>query len=59
MKHRAVLKNLPATFSWKELKDEMRRIGDVIYADVSDRGDGCALPVMPRGPPCAVAVRWR
>jgi len=39
-KHRAVLKNLPASFSWKELKDEMRRIGDVIYADVDFRGDG-------------------
>ncbi|KAL1496806.1 hypothetical protein AB1Y20_014392 [Prymnesium parvum] len=39
-KHRAVLKNLPASFSWKELKDEMRRIGDVIYADVDLRGDG-------------------
>lgn len=39
-KHRAILKNLPATFSWKELKDEMRRIGDVIYADVDQQGDG-------------------
>ncbi|KAL3893043.1 MAG: hypothetical protein SGPRY_014530, partial [Prymnesium sp.] len=40
VKHRAVLKNLPSSFSWKELKDEMRRIGDVIYADVDFRGDG-------------------
>jgi len=39
-KHRAILKNLPSTFSWKELKDEMRRIGDVIYADVDNHGDG-------------------
>lgn len=39
-KHRAVLKNLPQSFSWKELKDEMRRIGDVIYADVDTYGDG-------------------
>ena len=41
-KHRVVVKNLPASFTWKELKDEMRRLGDVIYADVDARGDGCA-----------------
>ena len=41
-KHRAVLKNLPASFTWRELKDEMKRIGDVIYADVDPHGDGCA-----------------
>lgn len=40
VKHRAFLKNLPASFSWKELKDEMRRIGDIIYADLDDNGDG-------------------
>ena len=40
VKHRAVLKNLPASFSWRELKDEMRRIGDIIYADLDDNGDG-------------------
>ena len=39
-KHRAVLKNLPPSFTWRELKDEMRRIGDVIYADVDPQGDG-------------------
>eukprot|EP00965_Chrysotila_dentata_P204034 6182094-Pleurochrysis_carterae.AAC.4 len=39
-KHRAILQNLPSSFSWKELKDEMRRIGDVIYADVDNHGDG-------------------
>lgn len=42
-RHRAVLKNLPPSFGWKELKDEMRRIGDVIYADVDANGDGCAF----------------
>jgi len=39
-RHRAILKNLPQSFGWKELKDEMRRIGDVIYADVDANGDG-------------------
>ena len=41
-RHRVVLKNLPHSFTWRELKDEMRRIGDVIYADVDTNGDGCA-----------------
>lgn len=40
VKHRAVLKNLPPSFSWRELKDEMRRIGNVIYADMDGNGDG-------------------
>mmetsp|Transcript_30971 Transcript_30971/g.62040 ORF Transcript_30971/g.62040 Transcript_30971/m.62040 type:complete len:311 (-) Transcript_30971:368-1300(-) len=39
-RHRVVLKNLPHSFTWRELKDEMRRIGDVIYADVDANGDG-------------------
>lgn len=39
-RHRIVLKSLPQTFTWRELKDEMRRIGDVIYADVDASGDG-------------------
>jgi arginine/serine-rich splicing factor 1/9 len=39
-RHRAILKNLPQSFGWKELKDEMRRIGDVVYADVDANGDG-------------------
>ena len=56
VKHRAVLKNLPSTFSWKELKDEMRRIGDVIYADVSDRGDGCARAATRGAQPCVPAL---
>ena len=38
-KHRIILKNLPASFNWRELKDEMRRIGDVIYADVDELGE--------------------
>jgi len=42
-KHRAILKNLPPSYSWKELKDEMRRIGGVIYADVDNRGDGSGV----------------
>ena len=41
-RHRVTLKNLPASFTWRELKDEMRSIGDVIYADVDQNGDGCA-----------------
>ncbi len=59
-RHRAILKNLPTTFSWNELKDEMRRIGDVIYADVDSRGDGCAgacrLPVLRSCPCCDAAL---
>jgi RNA recognition motif-containing protein len=44
-RHRAVLKNLPASFSWRELQDEMRQLGrlerlDVIYADMDAQGDG-------------------
>ena len=27
------------SFNWRELKDEMRRIGDVIYADVDELGE--------------------
>ena len=39
-RHRAVLKNLPASFSWRELQDEMRQLGSVIYADMDAQGDG-------------------
>jgi len=39
-RHRAVLKNLPPSFSWRELKEEMRQIGNVIYADIDPQGDG-------------------
>jgi RNA recognition motif-containing protein len=42
-KFRAVLKNLPASFTWRELKDEMRLVGDIIYADVDAQGDGCVF----------------
>ena len=40
VRHRIVLKNMPASFSWRELKAEMRRLGDVIYADIDANGDG-------------------
>jgi len=40
VKHRACLRNLPASFTWRELKDEMKQIGDVIYADVDAVGVG-------------------
>lgn len=48
-KHRAILKNLPPSFTWRELKDEMRRIGDIIFADVDTRGDGCACAMRTNG----------
>ena len=40
VKHRAVLEGLPPSFTWKELKDEMRRIGRILYADIDEHGDG-------------------
>ena len=31
---------LPRSASWQDLKDYMRKAGDVVYADVDGRGDG-------------------
>ena len=42
-KFRAVLRHLPASCDWRRLKDEMKMIGDVIYADVDAQGDGYAF----------------
>eukprot|EP00967_Tisochrysis_lutea_P044761 scaffold54315_cov31-Tisochrysis_lutea.AAC.2 len=53
-RYRAILKNLPPSFTWQELKDHMRRIGNVIYVDVQPNGDGCACSnPLALPPPCA------
>ena len=38
--HRVLISNLPRSCSWQDLKDYMRRAGDVIYADVDREGNG-------------------
>ena len=40
LKWRAIIKNLPPSFGWRMLKDEVRKIIDVIYADVDPNGSG-------------------
>jgi RNA recognition motif-containing protein len=35
-----IVTNLPRGCSWQDLKDFMRKAGDVIYADVERRGEG-------------------
>lgn len=37
---RVNISGLPRSASWQDLKDFMRKAGDVIYADVDHRGDG-------------------
>eukprot|EP00602_Paraphysomonas_sp_CaronLab_P008377 CAMPEP_0185024904 /NCGR_PEP_ID=MMETSP1103-20130426/8071_1 /TAXON_ID=36769 /ORGANISM="Paraphysomonas bandaiensis, Strain Caron Lab Isolate" /LENGTH=303 /DNA_ID=CAMNT_0027557989 /DNA_START=61 /DNA_END=973 /DNA_ORIENTATION=- len=37
---RVIVTRLPRSASWQDLKDFMRRAGDVIYADVDSNGDG-------------------
>lgn len=35
-----VVTNLPKSCSWQDLKDFMRKAGDVVYTDVDNRGEG-------------------
>ncbi|CAN0217180.1 unnamed protein product [Scytosiphon promiscuus] len=37
---RAVVTGLPQSASWQDLKDHMRKAGDVCYADVDNKGGG-------------------
>lgn len=37
---RVLVTNLPKSTSWQDLKDFMRKAGDVIYANVDEYGDG-------------------
>mmetsp|Transcript_27811 Transcript_27811/g.87289 ORF Transcript_27811/g.87289 Transcript_27811/m.87289 type:complete len:104 (-) Transcript_27811:107-418(-) len=39
-RHRAVLRNLPPAYEWRTLRDEMRKIGDIIYSDIDVNGHG-------------------
>lgn len=38
--YRTVVTGLPQSASWQDLKDHMRKAGDVNYADVDHRGGG-------------------
>mmetsp|Transcript_19021 Transcript_19021/g.19150 ORF Transcript_19021/g.19150 Transcript_19021/m.19150 type:complete len:295 (-) Transcript_19021:881-1765(-) len=38
--YRVLISGLPRSASWQDLKDHMRKAGDVIYADVDHNGDG-------------------
>ncbi|KND00384.1 uncharacterized protein SPPG_04708 [Spizellomyces punctatus DAOM BR117] len=38
--HRIIVQNLPNRTSWQDLKDLMRKAGEVIYTDVSREGEG-------------------
>lgn len=38
--YRVIITGLPRSASWQDLKDHMRKAGDVIYADVDHNGDG-------------------
>lgn len=38
--HRVIVTGLPRSASWQDLKDHMRKAGDVIYADVDHNGEG-------------------
>jgi len=35
-----IITGLPSSASWQDLKDHMRRAGDVIYSDVDRNGGG-------------------
>lgn len=37
---RVIISGLPRSASWQDLKDHMRKAGDVIYADVDHNGEG-------------------
>lgn len=37
---RVIITGLPRSASWQDLKDHMRKAGDVIYADVDHNGEG-------------------
>jgi len=38
--YRVIITGLPRSASWQDLKDHMRKAGDVIFADVDHNGDG-------------------
>jgi RNA recognition motif. (a.k.a. RRM, RBD, or RNP domain) len=38
--HRVIVTGLPPSASWQDLKDHMRKAGDVVYTDVDHRGGG-------------------
>lgn len=38
--YRVIVTGLPPSASWQDLKDHMRRAGDVMYTDVDHRGGG-------------------
>ncbi|CAA7399609.1 unnamed protein product [Spirodela intermedia] len=38
--YRVIVRNLPSSASWQDLKDHMRKAGDVCYAEVFREGDG-------------------
>ncbi|KAG6572714.1 putative splicing factor, arginine/serine-rich [Phytophthora cinnamomi] len=40
--YRVKLSGLPATMSWQDLKDFLRKGGDVVHSDVDRRGNGSA-----------------
>ena len=38
--YRVIVTGLPPSASWQDLKDHMRKAGDVVYTDVDHRGGG-------------------
>lgn len=38
--YRVTVEGLPSNMSWQTLKDAMRRGGEVVYVDITDRGMG-------------------